>query len=145
MLAVPVALAVAVTGCNRGDDEGGTFDLRLSGEEEVCTDTPQACGGPGTAIASVEVNSDRNEVCYDIRLTNVADATAAHIHKGEKGQAGGVVIDLQYEGDESGGEGCVDGIDETILEAVAQDPDQHYLNVHSERYPDGAARGQLKD
>jgi hypothetical protein len=144
MLVLPMAAGLILAACNEGNDEGGKFDLKLSGEEEVCQN-PSACGGPGTGVATVDINSDRNEVCYDIRLTNVQEVTAAHIHDGEKGQAGGIVVDLQYQGDESGGEGCVDGIDEGTLEKVSKDPDKHYLNVHSKQYPDGATRGQLKD
>lgn len=130
MLVLPMALGLALTGCNRGNDEGGKFDIKLSGEEEVC-EAVGACGGTGSGEATIEINSDQNEVCHDIKLEGVKEVTAAHIHEGEKGKAGPVVVDLKYQGDDSGSEGCVDGVDESTLEKISKDPDKHYLNVHS--------------
>jgi hypothetical protein len=56
---------------------------------------------------------------------------------------GPVVVDLAYEGTDEEAEACVDGVKERILESISQAPDRFYINVHSKRYPDGAARGQL--
>lgn len=138
-----VAFAVFLgAGCNEGDDEGGSFSLALSGEAEVCDG--DTCGGGGTGSADIEINSDRNELCYEISLDDVEDVTAAHIHAAPEGEAGDVVIDLEYAGDDTGAEECIDGIDENILEDVSEEPERHYLNVHSEEYPDGAARDQLR-
>jgi hypothetical protein len=144
LLVLPVAAGLALTACNKGNDEGGKFDIKLSGADEVCADAAR-CGGEGSGEATVEINSDQNKVCYDVKLEGMTDVTAAHIHDGEKGKAGPVVVDLKYAGNDSGGEGCVDGVSESVLEKVSKDPDKHYLNVHSKQYPDGAARGQLKD
>lgn len=144
MLVLPVAAALVLTACNEGNDEGGKFDIKLSGAEEVCANASQ-CGGNGSGEATVEINSDRNQVCYDMKLEGMKEVTAAHIHDGEKGKAGPVVVNLNYSGTDSGGKGCVDGINESVLEKVSKDPDKHYLNVHTKQYPDGAARGQLKD
>ena len=133
--------SILLAACNPGDDEGGSFTADLTGAEEVCEG--DTCGGDGTGTAEVDINSDRNEVCYDIRLAGVENVTAAHIHEGEEGEAGPVVIGLEYEGDDTGGEACVDGVDEGELENVSENPSSYYVNVHSERYPDGAVRGQL--
>jgi hypothetical protein len=134
-------LIFVLIACNPGDDEGGDFSFKLSGAEEVCEG--DTCGGPGTGEADVKINSDRNEVCYDIKLEGVTEVTAAHIHSGEKGSAGPIVVNLEYAGDDSGGEGCVDGVDEGVLEKISEQPAAYYVNVHSNRYPDGAVRGQL--
>jgi CHRD domain-containing protein len=144
MLVVPVAAGLVMTACNKGNDEGGKFDIKLSGADEVCADNAK-CGGNGSGEATIEINSDRNRVCYDIKLDGMKDVTAAHIHDGEKGKAGPVVVNLNYSGTDSGGQACVDGVSESVLEKVSKDPDKHYLNVHTKTYPDGAARGQLKD
>lgn len=134
---------LAVAGCNEGDDEGGDFSLTLSGAAEVCDG--DTCGGDGSGSASISINSDQNEVCYEISLDGVDGTSAAHIHAAPAGEAGEVVVDLEYEGDDEGGENCVDGIDESVLEEISEEPERHYLNVHSEQYPDGAARAQLED
>ncbi|HYO61669.1 MAG TPA: CHRD domain-containing protein [Actinomycetota bacterium] len=144
LAAVGVAIVLVLTGtaCNEGDDEGGSFSLELAGDAEVCEG--DTCGGDGAGTAEVTINSDQNEICYEIALDGVQDVTAAHIHAAPEGEAGDVVVDLDYAGDDAGAEGCVDGIDESILEEVSEEPGRHYLNVHSEEYPDGAARAQLE-
>ena len=40
--------------------------------------------------------------------------------------------------------GCQTDVDETAAAAIFTDPSGHYVNVHSETYPDGAVRGQLE-
>ncbi|HEX2053635.1 MAG TPA: CHRD domain-containing protein [Actinomycetota bacterium] len=142
MLLVSIAVLL-LAACNPGDDEGGGFEAELSGANEVCEG--DTCGGDGTGTATVEINSDENQVCYNIELAGVENVTMAHIHTGEEGEAGPVLVNLEYGGDDSGGEGCVDGIDESTLEEISEEPGNFYVNVHSERYPDGAVRGQLED
>ncbi len=140
LLLVPALLLAA---CNEGDDEGGDFTPTLSGANEVC-DEDGSCGGEGSGTATVDINSDRNEICYKIELSGVEGVTAAHIHAAPAGEPGDVVVDLAYEGDDAGGEGCVDGIEEGVLEEISEEPGRHYLNVHTDDLPDGAARGQLE-
>lgn len=140
LILVATAL-LALVACNPGDDEGGSFALQLSGDNEVCEG--DSCGGDGTGTAIIDINPDRNEVCYQIGLRDVEDVTGAHIHVGDEGETGDVLVNLRYSGDNEGGEDCVEDVDEDILEQIAEDPAGHYLNVHSERYPDGAVRAQL--
>ena len=137
------ACGLLAAGLQPGDDEGGGIAAELSGANEVCEGN--TCGGDGTGTAEVDINSDRNRLCYQITLEGVQNVTAAHIHTGGEGVAGPVVIDLKYQGDDSGGEGCLDGIAESTLEDASEQPGNFYVNVHSERYPDGAVRGQLED
>ena len=132
-----------LTACNPGDDEGGNLSAELSGANEVCEG--DTCGGTGTGSADVEINSDQNELCYEIALQGVEMVKAAHIHSGEEGMAGPILIDLKYAGDDTGGDACLDGIEESDLEDVSEEPANFYVNVHSERYPDGAVRGQLEE
>jgi hypothetical protein len=143
LVALAVAAAMWLTACNPGDDEGGKLTADLSGEKEVCEG--DTCGGTGTGTAEVEINSDQNELCYEIAVQGVEKVNAAHIHSGEEGEAGPVVIDLKYQGDDSGSNACLDDIEESELEDVSEEPANFYVNVHSERYPDGAVRGQLAE
>jgi hypothetical protein len=144
-LVLPVAMGIALAACgNTGDDEGGKFELPLSGADEVCS-AEQKCGDPdGSGTATVEINSDQNELCYDITLSGVTGVSAAHIHKGGTGEPGDIVLNLEWAGTDTGGEVCLDGVEGT-LERISKDPVNHYVNVHTSEFPDGAVRGQLKD
>ena len=135
-----------LTACNPGDDEGGTLTAELSGGKEVCEQADR-CGGTATGTADVEINSDQNELCYELELNGVQNVTVAHIHAGEEGEAGPVLINLNYEGNDSGTDNlvCLDGLKESDLEDISEEPGEYYVNVHSEQYPDGALRGQLEE
>lgn len=143
VVAVSLLAAVLVAACNPGDDEGGSFEIDLSGANEICEG--DTCGGDGTGTAQVDINSDENQVCYDISLEGVQGVTAAHIHSGGSDEAGPVVVNLEYDGDDQGDDKCVDGVSESDLEDISEAPANFYVNVHSEQYPDGAVRGQLAE
>jgi hypothetical protein len=143
VLAVAILAGAWLVACNPGDDEGGKFSIDLSGANEVCEG--DTCGGDATGTADLEINSDENQVCYEITLEGVENVKAAHIHSGSPDEAGPVVVNLEYEGDDQGADKCVDGIDESDLEDISEEPANYYVNVHTERYPDGAVRGQLAE
>ena len=69
--------------------------------------------------------------------------TAAHIHRGAAGEAGPIVVGL-FAGSATDGmlQGCVQA-EPAVLRAIQQDRSNYYVNVHNERFPDGAVRGQL--
>lgn len=114
-----------------------TLKAVLSGEAEV----PGPGDGDGTGTAELEIDLGRKEICYELTVENVDSVTAAHIHAGQGGQAGDVVVTLVAPVDGSS-DGCVPteaGFEQLLAEA----PEDYYINVHSEEYPDGAVRGQL--
>jgi hypothetical protein len=70
----------------------------------------------------------------------VDDVTACHIHSGAKGEVGAVVVEFF-----SGNQACTEDIDESVLRDISEEPENFYVDVHTDRYPDGAARGQLAE
>lgn len=116
----------------------GLLHANLRGAAEV----PGPGDPDGRGKAYVRVLPRFGAVCFDLSWRNIATPTAAHIHKGAKGEAGPVVVPLfSGEPDERG---CVDDLDEDLLHAIQRHPRQYYVNVHNGEYPDGAIRGQLK-
>ena len=116
-------------------------EVFIAGENEVCgTD---ACGGEGIGQGSIDLDIDGGELCYDLDLQDIPDPTAAHIHEGGLEDVGPIAIDLEWSGDPAGGEDCVD-VEPDVLRALQENPRLRYLDVHSETYPEGAARGQFQ-
>lgn len=118
--------------------EGGRkFETTLTGAAEV----PGPGDPDGTGTARVTVNHGQKRVCYELEVSGIATATAAHIHLGAAGVAGGVVVPLAApaDGDSSG---CVDVTDD-LAKAILKNPADYYVNVHNADFQNGAIRGQL--
>ena len=103
-----------------------------------------ALGGTGGASGSAEVRASlgQEEVCYELSLTNVDGATAAHVHLGGAGSSGPAVITFAVP---SGGssKGCVN-VNRALVRDLIEAPGDYYVDVHTAAAPKGAVRGQLK-
>ena len=128
------------TGGTKTDGASVTLKAALSGADEI----PGPGATPGVGAVLVEVSGTK--VCPDLKVTMGEKPTAAHIHKGAKGAAGPVFVDLkpEFTSGESAYQSkvCVDVTAEQSA-AVLADPQAYYLDVHSDAHPDGAVRGQL--
>jgi hypothetical protein len=110
---------------------------KLKGENEV---PPADLDGKGTA--AVIVSGDRLKVCYFISVSNLSsDVTAAHIHVGEEGANGPIVVPLDPPVDGLSA-GCA-AVEEDLGHGLATNPTNFYVNVHTTEFPGGAVRGQL--
>ena len=74
--------------------------------------------------------------------TTGVNGTAAHIHEGAPGKAGGVIIPLVKAGD--GKWDVPVGAKLTDAQEAAYKAGNLYVNVHSEAHKDGEIRGQIK-
>ena len=109
----------------------------LSGDAEV--GDPGDSGGSGSAV--VDIDSDTNEVCFQITVSGLTeDVAAAHIHEAASGANGGVVVNFDF--DSNGLAGCVAG-DAAVVSSILAGPSGFYVNVHTGEFPAGAVRGQL--
>jgi hypothetical protein len=112
-----------------------TLQTHLTGAKEV--PGPGDPNGRGDAV----VNVYRAKVCYGLEVANIAPATMAHIHLGFRGEAGPVLVSLNPPTDGSSG-GCTP-IPRALSLGLREHPARYYVNVHNERFPNGAIRGQL--
>ena len=114
-----------------------TYTAALSAAEETPTAGPS--GGTGTATISIDMAAQT--LCYDVSWSKeVGTPTAGHIHRGPKGLNGPIVVQFDLPAHPKA---CMKA-DGAILSQIAGDPGGHYVNVHTDKYPNGAARGQLK-
>jgi hypothetical protein len=127
--------AAAVAGDKPG--AGRPLEATLTGAAEV--PGPGDADGSGTFVA--RVNAGRGEVCYELKVQDIAAASAAHIHEGAEGVAGDIVVPL--DAPTSGeSDGCAT-IDRELAMALIRTPENYYVNVHNADFPLGAVRGQL--
>jgi hypothetical protein len=109
--------------------------------------------GPGDAdafgAAEIKVNVKKEKVCFTLVVLDLTLPTAAaHIHEGEAGVAGDIVVTLEAPAEIAGSgvglaTGCVGNQPRPLLRDIKNNPDQYYVNVHTSDFPDGAVRGQL--
>lgn len=128
-------LAAKVDGADHG---GRPLSATLTGEAEE----PGPGDPDGTGTALVTLNRGQQEVCFQLTVSDIEPATAAHIHVGDAGEPGPVVVGLAppTDGESSG---CVQDVDADLIDAILKDPAHYYVNVHNAPFPAGAVRGQL--
>jgi hypothetical protein len=104
----------------------------------------------GSGGAQVTINVKKERVCFVLVVLDIALPTAAaHIHEGEAGVAGGIVVTLEAPTEIDGtgiglANGCVRDQPRALLRDIKNNPDQYYVNVHNAEFPGGAVRGQLE-
>lgn len=110
----------------------------LTGAAEV-----PAKGDPdGSGTVRFTIDAARGEVCYRITVKDIGRATQAHIHRGAKGVAGDVVLNLMPPGADGTVNSC-SAADNLLVEELQSNPAGFYVNVHNEEFPNGALRAQL--
>jgi hypothetical protein len=127
-----------------GADQGGRpFSTELTGEAEVTNEgVPNQGDLDGTGSATITVNPGQGEVCYELTVSGIAPAEAAHIHVGDAGENGPVVVGLTPPDASGVSSGC-EPVSRELALAIIQNPEGYYVNVHNEPFPGGALRGQL--
>ena len=134
--------------------EGQTFSALLSGKDEV---PHTESNSTGTAKFQVDENS--SQVSYWVNVTGIKKINQAHIHNGTEGQNGDIVVTLTKDKSAKGDDGPPNiGFSGNITKDDLQGPMKDkeltdlvslmsdgnaYVNVHTDKYPDGAIRGQI--
>lgn len=137
VLILAALLAVVAPSAAVAGDGGRPLGADLTGAAEV----PGPGDPDGAGSASLRLNPGQGRICYELGVTGIEPATAAHIHVGAPGEAGPVVVPLAAptSGESSG---CAAVVRAVVL-AIIHDPANYYVNVHNAVYPAGAVRGQL--
>jgi hypothetical protein len=138
LAAGPLIVLAACNGADMGMEAAGdpVLGAALTGAAEA--------PGPGDAGGRAVVRFDAampTRLCYELTVTNIATASAAHIHRGAAGVAGPVAVPLSAP---TGGSssGCV-GVAAPLAAEIMAAPGGFYVNVHNADFPNGAVRGQL--
>lgn len=149
ILTVGAVCALALYGVAQA--RHGHLRTALDGAQEINAETgePGAGDPDGSGSAKIRLLPNADQVCFNLKWSNIASPTAAHIHEAAKGSNGGVVVGL-FAGDAplpstiSGVNGCASGVDDALSDEIRNNPAGFYVNIHNSDYPGGAIRGQLK-
>jgi hypothetical protein len=116
---------------------GRAFQVALTGEAE------KPAGDPvGTGTATVRLRAGQGQACYRLAANALPAAVAAHIHRGDAGSSGAVVVPLRTPNAAGRSSGCATA-SRTLVKTILGDPGSYYVNVHTGEFPGGAVRGQL--
>jgi hypothetical protein len=118
---------------------GGTaLTTNLVGEAEVPAGDPV-----GTGTATVRLRRGQGQVCYSIDVADITlPAAGAHIHSGDAGTSGPIVVQFQAPGASGSSSGCAAAARPLVAKILAGGAG-YYVNVHTTDFPGGAVRGQL--
>ncbi len=132
------AREVATTVAERAE-RATRLNATLTGSAEV--PGPGDPDGAGTATVNLDVS--KREVCYEVAVQKIDRPVGMHIHEGERGKSGGIVVPLTTPtASETTTTGCMN-VDADLIGRMAATPGNFYVNVHTGTYPQGAVRGQL--
>ena len=148
------AAATATTGGGTATSSTGqqTFTATMTGGEEVPPKNTKATGS-----AKFVSSSDGNSMTYRIRVVNINGVTMAHIHSGDIGKNGPIVVTLFKSAAPTGpmngplSQGTITSANlqgplkgKTISDLVKLINDgKAYANVHTQQNPKGEIRGQI--
>lgn len=145
-LAVAVGLAGWLLAAPSFAGETTTLTASLSGEAEV--PGPGDANGIGSALITLDPVA--GTVCFSLDWDNIRAPFMAHIHRGEEGVAGPIRVVLFMQPNETpldntitGVDGCARDVETALIERIASNPSNFYVNIHNKPYPAGAIRGQL--
>lgn len=137
-------LLVAVfQSCDHDKDDGPSTVKQWNIDLKAIYEVPAPAGRNEEGEATIELLSD-NSLKFDLHIHNLSasdNLTNAHIHNGNAGTSGGILIPFNPTFNGAGSSGKVTGLRQGQIDSLLGYP--VYVNVHSKEVPAGLARGQL--
>jgi hypothetical protein len=144
LLVLVMALAIFSNIIMAQENSGRPLVANMTGAAE----RPGPGDPDGTGTAFIRLNQGQNQICFELRVSNIATPTAAHIHIAPPTAPGPVVVGLAPPVPINGtnnafSAGCINNVPTDLIKAIRQNPQNYYVNVHNSEFPAGAVRGQL--
>jgi uncharacterized membrane protein YgcG len=138
-----IALVFALVGGAAAGKKKKTVKLigpNMNGQVEVPPGDPDGSGN-----SKFKLKAKKKQVCFDITFQGIDNPMAGHIHEGDEGVAGPIVVPL-FESDTglpSPISDCVKA-KKRLIKQIGKKPGDFYVNIHNEAFPAGALRAQLQ-
>jgi hypothetical protein len=145
VLLAAVGLGITIPLANSASGERTrTLFAHMNGAKEVDAQGDRRTGDLN-ALGSFTAIVDKRRLCYGITVRDTDTLVAAHIHRGSSRVAGPVVVPLTQPADSDPGvsSACIP-IEDSLASELLRRPSRFYVNLHSERFPNGTVRGQLQ-
>lgn len=134
---------------DEGPVEAETFVLVAELSHNQVVPRPDDLEGYG--FARLDVTPEFSEVCWEVDWEDPEPVTGVHLHIGSDGDVDPRQdFDLYKEAQTFGGvaqpgytQGCVAVFDLMDFWLLADAPESHYIDIHTDAHPDGVLRGQL--
>ncbi|MGW2180229.1 CHRD domain-containing protein [Streptomyces sp. NPDC001732] len=124
---------------------GGKLRALADGGQEIPASDPDKAGDPdGHSTTFLHPRAER--VDYSLAWVNIGPPLAGHIHEGALGENGDVRLPLfvsPVPKNIFAVSGSVSAPDASVIAQLGKNPTGFYSNLHTEKFPDGAVRGQL--
>ncbi len=154
MIIITAMASIVMTaslGTSIAAQQGQTFSATLSGGDENPPTKSNA-----TAVAQFQTSTDNSQVSYWVNATGLKKITAAHIHSGNQGESGQVVValskgksanknlEINLKGNITKSDlvGPLKGKEVSELANLLNNGSA-YVNLHTAKYPKGAIQGQI--
>ena len=137
----------------KGQDQHA-FSAVLSGKNEVPPTNPNSAG-----LATFRLSDNTSQISYSVNISGIKKASQAQIHIGTIGKSGDVVATLAKEKSASGVDDppiiLISGnLTKNDLQGPLKDNEitnlvnlmkngTTYVNIYTDKYPEGAIRGQI--
>ena len=140
-LTIGFAATAALLGTSLSADANVESGRKLTATLNGASEVPGPGDTDGTGSFTARINPGQGQLCYSLSANRIDAASAAHIHSGAAGVAGGVV-DALTAPTAAGSKQCTAITHDMAMELI-QNPQNYYVNVHNAAFPGGAIRGQL--
>ncbi len=147
-----LVVGLVTMGTTTGFAAEKSFKAVLSGSQEVPAAKSVAKGD-----ATFTLSKDGKELMYKVTVSDIENVDAAHIHLGKMGKNGPPLALIDIKGKKTGkfsgtlAEGKITSNDllgslkgKSVQELLKDiESGDAYINVHTDKYPDGELRGQI--
>ena len=142
---VSFGLIAAFAGLLSAAAPAGAGDAQLVAYMNGANERPGPGDPDGIGRAVITINDAANTLCVAMQFTGITlPATGFHIHFAPTTAPGPIVVPFANPAGNQFSQ-CVTVADEQLLDNIAANPGQYYINIHTlPLYGPGALRGQLQ-